>query len=232
MTPPGTVTVSHLDEKETLRCEYIMGDGARISSSHGRRRAHPSVPHRTRTISDDRNSDRYSSSDRPSADELRRVRLEIYNKSPEDRRRETHREMEYHTSRRRTPRVNQPPLRAPELTIREDRRRHESERRHHRRKLKEEGGGEVYVYRYLDEDQGSKAADRPPHRRRSSVTVVTSRDEPERVRLSSTSLSRKSTGRRSSYYREEATVLPRTERRRSSSNASAKSLRIRPSVSR
>lgn len=208
-----------------------MMDGARISTSHSRRRTHGSASQRTRTISDDQISGRYSSVDRPSAHELRRVRAEYYSKSPEDRRREPHREMEYHASRRRTSRGKQPSARAPEVIIRDERRRHESERRHHRRKTREEGGGDVYVYRKFDEDQGSKAAERPQHRRRSSVTVVTSRDEPERVRVSSASLSRRNTGRKASHYREEANVLSRTERRLSS-EAAIKNIHTRSALSR
>ena len=208
-----------------------MVDGARISTSHGRRRHHGPGSQRARIISDDQISDRCNSVARPSVNELRRVRAEFYSRSPEDRRREAHREMEYHASRRRTPRAKQPSVRAPEVIIREDRRRHESERRHHRRKPREEGGGEVYVYRYVDEDLGSKAADRPQHRRRSSITVIPSRDEPERIRVSSASLSRRNTGKKASHYKEEATVLPRTERR-SSSGSSVKSLHARAAVSR
>lgn len=208
-----------------------MVDGARISTSHGRRRTHGSASRRARTISEDPISDRYNSVERPSVDELRRSRAEFYSRSPEDRRREAHREMEYHASRRGIPRVKQPSIRAPEVIVREDRRRHESDRRHHRRKLREEGGSEVYVYRYLDEDQGSKAADRPQHRRRSAITVVTSRDEPERVRVSSASLSRRNTARKTSHYKEEGTVLPRMDRR-SSSDAAIKNLHTRSAVSR
>lgn len=199
-----------------------MVDGARTSTAHGRRRTHRSISQRARMISDDRNSDRYSSVDRPSADELRRVRAEFYSRSPEDRRREAHREMEYHASRRRTSRVKQSSIRAPEVIVREERRRHESGRRQHRRRPREEDSGEVYVYRYMDDDQGSKAVDKPQRRRRSASTVLASRDEPERVRVSSASLSRKNTARKASHHREEATALPRTERR-SSSNSVIKS---------
>lgn len=231
MTPPSTELFPVLDEKETAQFRYTMVDGARTSTAHGRRRTHGSVSQRARTYSDDRISDRYISVDRPSPHELRRARAEFYSRSPEDRRREAHREMEYHASRRRTPRVKQPSLRAPEVIVREERRRHESERRHHRRKPREEGGGEVYVYRYLDEDQGSKSADRPQHRRRSATAVIPSRDEPERVRVSSASLSRRNTGRKVSYHREEAVVLPRTERR-SSSDTAIKTLHTRAAISR
>ena len=210
---------------------HTMVDGARVSTSHGRRRHHGSSSQRARIISDDQISDRCNSVARPSVNELRRVRAEFYSRSPEDRRREAHREMEYLASRRRTSRVKQPSVRAPEVIIREDRRRHESERRHHRRKPREEGGGDVYVYRYLDEDKGSKAADRPQHRRRSSLAEIPSRDEPVRVRVSSASLSRRNTGRKAFHYKEEVTVPPRTERR-SSSDSSVKSLHARATVSR
>ncbi|MCJ1466306.1 hypothetical protein MMC07_004925 [Pseudocyphellaria aurata] len=170
-----------------------MVDSARISIAHGRRRTYRSGSQRARIISDDRNSDRYSGVERPSADKLRRARAEFHSRSPEERRREGPREMEHYTSRRRTSRVKQSSFRAPEVIIREERRRHEPERRHHRRKPREEGGAEGYVYRYVDDDQESKAADRHQHRRRSAATVMASRDDSERVRVSSASLSRRNT---------------------------------------
>lgn len=208
-----------------------MVDSARISTAHGRRRTHGSTSHRVRTISDDRISDRYHSVDRPSPHELRRVRAELYGRSPEDRRREAQRDMEYQASRRRTLRVKQPSVRAPEVIVREERRRHESERRHHRRKPREEGGSEIYVYRYVDEDQGSKAPDRPQHRRRSAVAAIPSRDEQERVRVSSASVSRRNTGRKPSYHKEDASVSSRIERR-SNFDAAIKTLPTRSSLSR
>lgn len=208
-----------------------MVNGARISTAHGRRRTHSSTSQRVRTISDDRISDRSSGVDRPSPHELRRVRAEFYGRSPEDRRREAQRDMEYQASRRRTSRVKQPSVRAPEVIVREDRRRHESERRHHRRKPREEGGSEIYVYRYVDEDQGSKAPDRPQHRRRSAAAVIPSRDEQEGVRVSSASVSRRNTGRKPSHHKEDATVPPRMERR-SNFGPAVKNLHTRSSLSR
>ena len=200
----------------------MVGGPGTSTSDNRRRRPHRSDSQRTSSRPVDTISDQYELADQPDVTELRRARAEFYSKSPEDRQREAQREaprqaqreMDHQASRRRSSKGKQPAVRLPEVIVREEQRRHDSERRHRRRKPREEaGGGDVYVYRHLDDDQGSKAPERP--RRHRSTTTAIPRDKPERVRANSVSLPR-STGRKASYQREEVNRSARSERRPSS----------------
>lgn len=211
--------------------------GTKIPTSNRRRRTHGSVSHQLRSRSDDKTSDStvVDSSDpdhRPDVEELRRVRAEFYNRPLQDRRRAPRNEMEPNTSRRRASRVKQPLANAPEVVAQEARKKHDSERRHHRRKVKEElAGGEDYVYRYVGDDQRSRAPEKLQYKRRPTTTTTKSKDEPETVRVRGASLSRRNTARRTSHQREDTNPPSRLDRRLSS-DANVNNVRSRPTVAR
>lgn len=160
-------------------------------------------------------SNQYIFSNNPNADELRRVRTEFYKKSPEDRRRESQREMDTYTTQRRQPRSRRSSLKIPESTSRELRRDHEFRHRHRRERYKEETEeAAAYAYQqvYDNPRDGDYAKTAP--RRRASAPRATSRYEAERVRVQEPSLARRHTERRA-QSRREAGVEPSGSQRRS-----------------
>lgn len=205
----------------------------RTSASNGRRRTHDSVPRSRRPISDGQASDRAISIEGPDVDDLRRVRAEYYNRSPGDRERYSQKDMEVHTSRRKSTRTTSA-IRGVELvTIREERRKHDPQRRQHRKKSRDEhSSDDVYVYRNSDENRGGKAPERPHHiRRRSTVSsIVTDKNENQKVHITSAGPSRRNTGRKTSHRRDPSRSSH--SERCVNSEATSRVVRSRPTISR
>lgn len=173
-------------------------------------------------------SNQHIFSDHPDADELRRVRTEFYKKSPEDRRRESHREMDTYTAQRRHPRSRRSSIKTPESITRELRRDHEFRHRHRREKYKEESEDAAgYVYQQVyDNPMDSDYAKTAP-RRRASAPRATSRYEAERVRVQEPSLTRRHTERRVSSRREAGVEQSGSQRRSDHVAATPRPLIIR-----
>lgn len=153
-------------------------------------------------------------SDNPNADELRRVRTEFYKKSPEDRRRETQREMDSYTTQRRHSRSRRSSIKVPESIVRDLRRDHESRHKYRREKYREEPEENTgYVYKQVyDHPKDADYAKQMP-RRRASAPRATSRYEAERVRAQEPSIARRHTERRALSRREAGVESSRSQRR-------------------
>lgn len=138
-------------------------------------------------------------SDNPTVDELRRVRTEFYRKSPEDRRRETEKNMSAHATQGRHSRSRKLSIKMPESSIRDLRRVHELKHRHRREKYREEPEDDtVYVYKQVyDTPKDADHAKSMP-RRRASAPRATMRHDAEGVRAQEPSITRRHTERRAS----------------------------------
>lgn len=157
-------------------------------------------------------------SDYPTPDELRRVRTEFYRKSPEERRREAERNMDFHTTQGRHPRSRRPSVKVPDSSIRDLRRDHESKHRHRREKYKEEPEQDtVYVYKQVYDSPKDADHARPMPRRRPSAPRASTRYHADGVRAPEPSIARRHTERRASG-RKEAAIESSKFRRRSDSD--------------
>lgn len=204
----------------------------RTSASNGRRRAHASVPRSRRLVADEKASDQAIVVEGPDVDDLRRVRAEFYNRSPNDRERHDQKDMEIHASRRRSRRTTSAIRGVDVVAIREERRKHDPERRHHRKKLREEyGSDDVYVYRTLDENPGGKTPERHHQaRRRSTVSMIPDKNEIQKIQISSTGPPRRDTERKTSHPRDPSRSS--NSERPVNSEATSRVIRSKPPVSR
>ena len=158
-------------------------------------------------------------SDNPTVDELRRVRAEFYGKTPEDRRRETQKEMNSYATQGRHPRSKKSSIKITESSIRDLRRDHESKHKHRREKNKEEPEDDtVYVYKQVYDIPKDADRAQPMPRRRASAPRTTTRHDGQGVRTQEPSITRRHTERRA-VGRKEAGVEPNRSRRRSDSDA-------------
>lgn len=183
-------------------------------------------------MSDSQASDQAISDEGPDVDDLRRVRAEFYNRSPNDREKYAQKDMEVHASRRKGTGTTSAIRGVDVVTIREERRKHDPVRRHHRKKLRDEHGSDVvYVYRNSDENRGGKAPETPHQsRRRSTVTIGPDKNEIQKIQITSTGPSRRNTERKTSHSRDPSRSS-HTERW-VNSEATSRAIHSRPPVSR
>lgn len=162
-------------------------------------------------------------SDNPTVDELRRVRTQFYRKFPEDRRRETEKDMNSHATQGRHSRSRKSSIKIPESSIRDLGRDHEPKHRHRREKYKEEPEDDtVYVYKQVYNTPKDADRAKPMPRRRASAPRATTKYEGEGVRAQEASITRRHTERRAPG-RKEAVVEMNRSRRRSDSDAAVPS---------
>lgn len=204
----------------------------RTSASDGRRRAHGSVHRSSRSVANEQTSDQAITVEGPDVDDLRRVRAEFYDRSPSDRERYAQKDMDVHTSRRRSTRTTSAIRGVDVVAIREERRKHDSERRYHKKRLREEhGSDDVYVYRTLDENRGGKTPERHHQtRRRSTVSMIPDRNEVQKIQITSTGPSRRNTDRKTSHPRDPSRLS--NSARRANSEVTSRVIHSKPPVSR
>lgn len=167
-------------------------------------------------------------SDNPTVDELRRVRAEFYGKTPEDRRRETEKDMNPHATQGRHSRSRKSSLKITESSIRDLRRDHESKHKHRREKNKEEPEDDtVYVYKQVYDIPKDADRAKPMPRRRASAPRTTTRYDGEGVRTQEPSITRRHTERRAVGRKEAGAELNRSRRRSDSEAAVPNSLMSR-----
>lgn len=150
----------------------------------------------------------------PTTDDLRRIRSEFYKRSPEDRRREVHREMDPHTIQRRHSRPRKSSTRVADTSIRELQRDHDTRHRYRREKYEEEPDeGTGYVYKQAYRDTRGTDDTMPIPRRRASAPRATTRYETERAQVQEPGLARRHTERRVVSRREAGVESSRIQRR-------------------
>lgn len=187
------------------------------TASRHRRRTHRKGSSRVQPVlhdqsSDIATSDYHTSTRKPGVDELRQVRAEFYNKTPEDRQRDAYERMQSYSDHRRDPGPRKLSTKMSEVTVREVRRSSDVKHRPRRERQKELDDDTVYVYRRRDEDPKEDILKTMP-RRRVSAPRASTKGDPECTYIREPNLSRRHTEKKAPIRRESETVSLRPQRR-------------------
>lgn len=170
------------------------------TTSRHRRRTHRKGISRVQRVPHDQSSNNtqseyQTSTKKPGVDELRQVRAQFYDKTPEDRQRDAYKRMQSYSDYRRDLGLRKSSTKMSEVTVRELRRSSDLKHRPRRERPKDLDDDTVYVYRRRDDDAKENILKKIP-RRRASTPRTSIKGDSERTHIREQNLSRRHTEKR------------------------------------